>query len=106
MTREEILEVAQKQTENYGEYERTVTRKSLKLGMTVAILIWVIMIVLEYCIFRKPDFGKATLVLIIAGLSNSFEGKKLKKMKQLVCGIVEIILAVLFFFIYLGALYL
>ncbi len=53
---------------------------------------------------RKIDFGKPALLVLFSGVSDLLEGKRNDVKKRFTIGIVEIIAALAFVLLYIGAL--
>ena len=104
MTREEILEAAQESTPEIGEAERDVMRRSLLHSMIVVVIVCIVMIIIEWVVVRKIDFGKLALLVLFSGVSDFLEGKKNNTKKMLTLGIVQIIAALALVLLYIGAL--
>ena len=104
MTREEIIEAGQENASKIGEAERDVIRESLLHSMIVVVIVCIVMIVIEWVVIRKIDFGKPALIVLFSGVSDLLEGKKNGVKKKLTLGIVEIIAAFALVLMYIGAL--
>lgn len=104
MTREEILEAAQESTPEIGEAERDIMRRSLLHSMIVVVIVCIVMIIIEWVVVRKIDFGKPALLVLFSGVSDFLEGKKNNTKKKLTLGIVQIIAALALVLLYIGAL--
>lgn len=105
MTNEEILKAAQHNKEDIGEYEKTVVRKSLMYGAAVGVAICVVMCLVECLIVKKFDFGKPSLIFAITGFADLYEGLKNKIVKKKIIGIIELVAAMIFILLYIGALF-
>ena len=102
MTNEEILKAAQ--NERNDEFEQREANRSLMLGAAVAIAVCVIMIIVEWIVLKKVDYGKPTIIFVFSGIADLFEGIKNNKRKSKIIGIVELILAVIGLGLYVGAI--
>ena len=104
MKREEILEATKDQKIKDGEYEVKVQRIGSILGTAFALLAAITMIFVEYNFFHKLDYGKPALIMLIASISDLYEGIKLKRKLVIIKGIICAILLVLCVVVYIGAL--
>jgi hypothetical protein len=102
MTNEEILKAVQ--NEKNDEFEQKEANRSLMLGAAVAIAVCVIMIIVEWVVLKKVDYGKPTIIFVFSGAADLYEGIKNKKRKSKIIGIVELILAVIGLGLYIGAI--
>ena len=105
MDRNEILNAAQEDASEIGEYETHISNKALLYGLIVGIVFLLCMICVEWFIFKKIDFGKPSLLFSIAGSINLYEGKVGKSKKSLVGGIVLTLLCLVTLILYIGALF-
>ena len=103
MNNDEILKRAQEHP--VAEAENEASRKAITMALGVGILILTVMIVAELFIVKRIDFGKPALLLLIAALSNIFEGKNNSRKKELIIGIVESAGALFFLLLYVGGMF-
>lgn len=104
MKREEILEATKDQKIKDGEYEVKIQRIGSILGTAFALLAAIIMIFVEYNFFHKLDYGKPALIMIIASISDLYEGIRLRRKMVLIKGIICTFLFALCVVVYIGAL--
>lgn len=104
MNNEEVLKAVQTCNEPNDEYERNVTQKGLLYSMTIAVAVSIAMVIAEMLIFKKVDYGKPALVLLICGISTIYESSKIER-RKLITGILELIVAAVFVILYIGALF-
>lgn len=102
MNRDDILKAVQKEQQKNGEFEKLIVRKGISYATTAGILFLLFMIALELLVVKKLDFGKPTLIFVMCGVSNLYEGFHGGTRRQKITGISEIILTVFSFIIYLG----
>ena len=102
MTNEEILKAVQ--NEKNDEFEQREANRSVIFGAAVAIAVCVIMIIVEWVVLKKVDYGKPTIIIVFSGAADLYEGIKNKKRKSKIIGIVELILAVIGLGLYVGAI--
>lgn len=105
MNREEILLAVQSEKQETGEYENTIARKAIMYGAAAGVMLCTVMSAVELCFFKKMDFGKPTMLFIICGLANLYEGMKCRVKKKIISGTIEIIVAALSLLLYIGALF-
>lgn len=104
MDREEILRAVQAEKQETGEYEKNVTRKAIMYGAALGVGLCTVMSVVELWIFKKMDFGKPTILLAISGFANLYEGKRIRKKRAVLGGVIELVIATLGLILYVGAL--
>ena len=105
MNREEILLAAQSEKHETGEYENTIARKAIIYGAVVGVILCTVMSVVELLVFKKIDLGKPTMLFAIGGFANLYEGWKCQVKKEIISGIIEMIVAVLLLLLYIGAFF-
>ena len=105
MNPNEILKAAQENNAGPGEAELEKSRNGLLYALMVGVALCVIMIVVEFIIFKKPDFGKPAILLSIASVSNMYEGARTGQKRMKVIGIVEAIFACICIIMYTGAFF-
>ncbi len=105
MTDEEVLIAAKSKPDKVGEREKAVTRNAIILASCICIVLCTLMIILDLWVKKHVDFGKPAILLAFSGTLNVFCGKVTSKMKTLICGIVEAVLALLCLILYLGELF-
>lgn len=100
MNKEDILKAVQ-ETSSKGEYEKTVARSALHIAIFVGIICALIMILIEWWVFKKFDFGKPFLIALTAGLADilEYKGNKLKKM--FIMGVCKLIFAAFLLLMYI-----
>lgn len=103
MDNKDILKAAKMQNNVNDEYERDSSRKGLLYGMMAGVILYMVMIIIEFVVLRNPDFGKPAILLIISGVSSLFEGRKLHVKKLIISGMIELIVALFFMVLYIGA---
>lgn len=103
MNREDILRAVQSEKQETGEYERSVARKAVMYGSAVGVLLCIVMLALELWVFKKMDFGKPTILLVICGFADLYEGKMCKGKRLVIKGLAEMAIAVFFLLAYIGA---
>ncbi len=105
MEKEEILKTAQSEKTPNDEYERSATVKELSYAFSVGILLFAVMIILEFVVVGKPDFGKGAIIMAIIGVLNICESKRTGKKKLFFFGVGELVFMILLLILYLGALF-
>lgn len=105
MTEEEILLAAQTEHEETGEYEQAMIRKSFGYGAAFGVGVCMLLMLAEIFIAKRFDYGKPVIIFSLAGFASTYEGIKNQNKKKLRDGIVLLILAVIGFALYIGALF-
>ena len=103
MNREELLKAAQAQSDSEGEFERSVLRRGVLFGTAMALFALVIMDIAEYIVFKRIDYGKPAILMLIISVSDLFCGFKIKDKKTIIKGIVFFVLFILCLIFYIGA---
>lgn len=103
MTNEEILKAAQANSEKDGEAEKAVLRRAVVLGSIVCVVICMITYVIK-ALKHKVDFVEFAIILMFEGSINAYYGKKCHVKRKLIVGIVELILGMFFFLLFLGVM--
>lgn len=104
MNRDEILNAVsnEKPTDEFGAQ---IARRGAGIGAAVGIIICVIMVVVELLIFKKLDFGKPAIILVMSSVSYIYEGIRSKKFGYIIGGIILGIIALALLVLYVGALF-
>ncbi len=104
MSDNEILKEVQQEFPN-AEYEKTITRSAMRIAAATGIICTVIMIIVEWLAFKKFDFGKPFLIMLIAGLIDIVEWSKLRAKKSLIImGCLKLLFASIFLLLYITSL--
>lgn len=104
METDEILRAAQENADDIGEYEKSVSNKAILYSFMVIVGLCVFMIIFEWLVVKKIDFGKPALLLAIYSAIDIFEGSMRKQKTQLIKGIIVAVIALFFILLYVGAL--
>lgn len=104
MNNEEILLEVQTEVEEKGEYERFIERRSLAYGAAFGVAICMLLMTVEFFVFKKMDYGKPTILLGMCAFAHLYEGKNNGIRKLIICGCIETILAILGLVLFVGAL--
>lgn len=104
MNREEILNTISNEKPT-DEFEAQVARRGAGIGAAVGIIICVVMFVVELVIFKKLDFGKPAIILVMSAVSYIYEGIRRKKTITILCGGIAGVFALAFLILYVGALF-
>ena len=99
---EKILQAAQKSP--VAENERCITRKSVGISAIVGLTVCIVMILVEWFVFKKFDFGKPFLIFLMTAISDLVEYGHLKKKTTLIRGVLEVVLALFCLLMYIGGL--
>lgn len=105
MNREDILKAAQEESQNGGEYENQIGRRSAMLAAAIAIFVVIIMFLIEYIAFHRLDFGKPAIICLMSATSDLYEGIRTKKARKIIFGVITSLFSVLFIGLYIGALF-
>lgn len=103
MNRDELLKAAQAQGEKEGEYERNIYSKGVMLGSALALFSIVVMDIIEYIVFKKIDYGKPAILMLIVSSSELFCGYKIKAKKMIVLGFIYLAMFLVLLGLYIGA---
>ena len=104
MNRDEILK-AVSQAEPVAENERYVARNALRQAAIVAVVVCMIMVILEWFVFKKFDFGKPFLIAVTESLANVLESHKSGNKKMKVIGILGLVFSAFLLVLYIGGLF-
>ena len=104
MDREEILKLAS-QTEPVAEHEKQVARNALRQAAIVAIVACMIMVIVEWFVFKKFDFGKPFLIAVTESLANILESHRSGDKKMKVIGILGLVFSAFLLALYIGGLF-
>ena len=102
MTREEILRAAQNDKSEMGEYEKIVEKKAVSYGAALGIAVCLVMVIIEMLVVHRVDWGKPALILVIGGYTDIYEGFRNKIGKKAIWGIIEMAVAIILLFVYIG----
>lgn len=105
MDTEELLKLAQSGAQEVGEYEASVTRKGIAYAMMISIVMCIAMCVIEGLVFKKIDCGKVAIIFVMAAVTDIYESKIMKNTKMKIRGIIYMIVAIFWLFLYVGALF-
>ncbi len=105
MNREDILKAAQEQSPKVGEFESKTQTKGAVIGALVALVVALVMFYVEYLVFRRVDYGKPAIILLISFISDLHDGIKLKIKRKIVIGIITAILFLVCMIMYIGAFF-
>ena len=105
MTNEEILKAAQSEKRSNGEYESKIQSRADLLANLVALILVGIMFFVEYLLFRKVDYGKATSIFVISFVSDLYAGIKLNNKRKIVVGLIMMVPFLISLTLYIGALF-
>ena len=93
MSDEDILKVVQ-EVPPVAEYEKSVTRSVMKIVTAIVISCLIVMIIAEWLIFKKADFGKPFLIALWGGLMDTIEWHRLREKKSLrITGFCQLLVA-------------
>ncbi len=102
LTGKDLLKEAAELKPAYAEAEK---RTALKYGSIVAVALCLVMTILELVVKKRWNFGMATILFVFAGVADFYEGKKSSKRGMFIKGIVELVLALFFAFLFVGLLF-
>ena len=101
MTNEEVLKAARNEINKNGEYEKTIERNSMRYAAVVGLLLMVVLMIFEWIVLKKCDFGKPAIFFMISSYGYLYEGFKLHNNKKIYNGIAELLITFIFIFLYL-----
>lgn len=102
MNKEEILSVAKTEKRRGSEFEsEQITRANL-LGMVVALIVGLAMFLTEIFCKKSFNFGLLGVLMTAVGWQAMFEGIKLKKKWMIIIGVIEIMVAAISIFMFIG----
>ena len=104
MNRDEILEAVSK-SEPVAEHEKYIARNALKLAAVVAVVACMGMVIVEWFVFKKFDFGKPFLIALTESLANVLESRKSGNKKMKIIGILGLIFSAFLLALYIGGLF-
>ena len=102
MTKEEILEKAKKNPDN--ELENAVTDRGTILGVALGAIFTVILVVIKYIITKKTDSGIMAVMTFIAGVEYFYKGRFLGIKKNVVEGILWLVVSAICTAVYIGGM--
>ena len=82
------------------EYETKTSDNALKIGVAVGLFCMAAMFVTEWFVLQTYDFGKPFLIMLIAGIADLIEGRRLHKRYMIVKCVIEFALAIFFLLAY------
>lgn len=97
----ELLKAAVQSKPSYAEAEK---RTALKYGLYVAMTACVSMTMLEIIMKNSVNYGMFTVLFIIAGIASFYEGKKSFARVKCALGIIELVVALISVFLFMGEL--
>ncbi len=98
---DEILKAVQEQKVKNNEFEQSVSSTGAMLAAGITIIVTALLVGIEFKITRKWDYGKPAVVALMCSISYLFNGIKLKSTKELIFGIVSVILFIFCFIMYI-----
>ncbi|MBO6166109.1 MAG: hypothetical protein J6O17_07070 [Eubacterium sp.] len=101
MTKEEILEKSREDNKKRDEMESAVFFKSGQTAGAVGGLFAALILIIESAITGKENLGVFSILLSMTGTMLLTKYTKLKKKFYLVCALFQLVLAVLFFVLYI-----
>ena len=101
----EILKAVQEQKIKNDEFEQSVLSRGTLLAAGITIIVTALLVGIEFKITRRWDFGKPSVVALTCSISYLFNGIKLKRVKELVMGIVSVILFIFCFTMFITELF-
>ena len=105
MNREDILKEVQNNPNQFGESEVHFQRKGAVIATLVGLFIAAAMVITEYFVLHKIDFGKVVIITAVIGASDLYEGIKNKSKKQIVYGAICGVVAIVSFVFYVKGAY-
>lgn len=88
-----------------AENEKYVARNALRQAAIVAVVACMIMVILEWFVFKKFDFGKPFLIAVTESLANVLESRKSGNKKMKVIGILGLVFSAFLLVLYIGGLF-
>ena len=101
---DEVLDVISKE-KPLPESERFQERQGLKYAGMACTITMIVMVIMEYIIFKKPDFGKPVLVFLAYSVMDISDHRLPGKKKCLISGIFYAVIALAFFILYIGSFF-
>ena len=94
MNNEKILEIAQRNKNRGKEYENKTAHMSSLWGSIAAVLVGLILFLIEYFISGSTNLGLIAVGLTALGVQYLYEGIKIKKLYQIVFGVIQMFIAI------------
>lgn len=104
MNKEELLAAARKEKTELGEFERGVVRRGITLAAAAGATLMSVMIIAELIITKTIDFGKPSIIFLMCGVADFFEGIKTGVKNKIVWGIIDIVVAIVLCIVYVGVM--
>ncbi len=101
MNKDEILAKSRKENENQDEMELEVFAKSGQKACAVGGIVCVLIIILQSIFKNSVDFSVWAVYLSMTGTMLLYKYIKLKKKHELIFGLMQLILAVVFLVFYI-----
>lgn len=99
MNREEILAKGRADNKNNDPIEIEVSRRAVLVGIMTGVSLCMVLFFAEFLIINQVDLGLWSLIFASTGAEMIYQGKKLRKKKTFVGGIVCSVLAAVACFI-------
>ena len=101
----ELLKIASELNPDNGEAEKKGIVDAIKISCIVTVALSLLMTFLEIIICHRWNFGMMTTFMTFSGVLELVVGKRNKEKKEFIIGIVEIVISVFFFILFMGALF-
>ena len=104
MKPEEILKVVQEESSPIEEYENMIAKKAINFGVIGGVILCLLLVSIEYLLTKSFDFGKVSIIFLIHGVANFYEGIVRKRKSMIIMGAVDCILTFVFIIGFIGDL--
>lgn len=104
MTNEDILKAAQAGAEKEGEAEKAILKRAVILGSIVCVALCMLTTVIKY-LKHKMDFVEFAILFLFEGTINLYYGIRCHSKGKLISGIIELLIGVFFFLLFIGAMF-
>ena len=97
MDREEILEMSRQENRNQDEMERDALARGGQKALSVGGIVCMLLIILEAVFAKEVNPGTWAVYLSMTGTLLVYKYTRLKKKHELVTGVIQLMLAAVFF---------
>ncbi len=102
---QDLLNIASEMKLVTGEAEKKGIMDAIRISCIITVVLSLLMTFMEIFICHRWNFGMLTTFMTFSGVLELVVGKKNKEKKESIIGIVEIVIAVFFFILFMGALF-
>lgn len=105
MDKDEILKAAQENSDNNGEFEKSIAQKAVNYGALMGAIICIVLALLELYVAKNFDPGKPAILFGINGVASLYDGIKRDVRKKRIWGAVELTAAFAFIIFAIGVMF-